>query len=299
MVESGQGEIRPVSFAGQRHPGLMVEVLRRSEVVDRVGPAFFVRPDRPSFDTLMLVERGLGRHGVDFEQVALLPGRLVRTRPGQVQSWDVSTDVDATLVLCRAVTPAAAAWLPGQGASADLSVDSLTTAEALIDSLRREQARFDGDPASTRLMTALYEALEALFDRSRATSSDTPLPDAYVAFRAAIEDGLGARHHVRDYARAIGYSERTIARACLRVTGRSAKAVLDQRITLEAQRLLAHTDRTAGAIAAELGFTDATTFHKFFVRNTGTRPARFREVNRRGEQAPAGDSRPPLPRDRR
>ncbi|MEU0515001.1 helix-turn-helix domain-containing protein [Amycolatopsis sp. NPDC006125] len=51
----------------------------------------------------------------------------------------------------------------------------------------------------------------------------------------------------------------------------SAKRFLDERIALEARRL-ATTDTTVAAPAAQLGFTEATNFVKFYRRLTGTTP---------------------------
>lgn len=279
MVDSGHTQIRPIGFEDADGVGLPVEVVTRSALFERVGLEWFSRPDRPSFDVLILVHEGGGFHGVDFEHIPLVPGRVVRVRPGQVQSWDIRSAVDATLVLSSATPRVSTPHVQPQ-ASCDLGRDSLATATALIDALRTEQRRFDGADGSVRLMTTLFEALDAVFERALASSSTSQLPDPYLQFRSAIDEGIGTSRNVRDFARTIGYSERTISRACQRATGLSAKGVLDQRLVLEAQRLLAHTDQPASAIARQLGFTEATNFAKFFQRNTGLRPTEFRATTR-------------------
>ncbi|MEU0945448.1 helix-turn-helix domain-containing protein [Streptomyces canus] len=55
-------------------------------------------------------------------------------------------------------------------------------------------------------------------------------------------------------------------------TDLSAKDYPDQRLALEARRLLAHGTEPAATIAAHLGFTSATHFGKFFHRHTGRTP---------------------------
>ena len=107
MVNSGHDRIAPVAFASERQPGLSVEVVRRRDLFERLGPEVLGRPERPSFDILMLVESGRGTHTIDFERITLVPARLVRVASGQVQSWDLRCDVDATL----ASLPAAI-WVP-------------------------------------------------------------------------------------------------------------------------------------------------------------------------------------------
>ncbi|AXE83709.1 Exoenzyme S synthesis regulatory protein ExsA [Streptomyces sp. Go-475] len=56
----------------------------------------------------------------------------------------------------------------------------------------------------------------------------------------------------------------------------SAKKYIDERVLLEAERLLPHTDRAAKDVAAELGFADPSDFTKFFRLRTGTTPGEFR-----------------------
>ncbi|WP_425282067.1 helix-turn-helix domain-containing protein [Streptomyces albofaciens] len=68
---------------------------------------------------------------------------------------------------------------------------------------------------------------------------------------------------------------RTLTRATRAVTGTGAKSFLDQRILLEAKRLLAHTDLPVGSCAHRLGFRDTGNFTTFFRRQTGLAPHRM------------------------
>lgn len=277
MVESGQPRIVPVEFASRRHEDLPVEVLERGEILGRVAPARLARPERLSFHEMMLMHSDGGTHTVDFETVPARRGRLLWIRPGQVQAWDFSSDFEATLVLSRPSAPATGPWFPGDRAYRDLDDDSLVLADALIEGVARQQASFVGSGSERRLMVALFDAIAALFDRADSEPYETRLPLAYVAFREAIETDLAASHDVTFYAEKLGYSARTLSRACQLATGQTAKEVLIDRLVLEAKRLLVHTDLTAATIATELGFSEPTNFGKFFSRNAGISPARFRE----------------------
>jgi len=84
------------------------------------------------------------------------------------------------------------------------------------------------------------------------------------------------RHTVAAYARSLGYSPRTLERACLSATRRTAKEHISARVVLEAKRLLAYTDLSAASIGRRLGFTEPTNFVKFFRRETGVTPGAFR-----------------------
>jgi AraC family transcriptional regulator, transcriptional activator of pobA len=54
------------------------------------------------------------------------------------------------------------------------------------------------------------------------------------------------------------------------------KQLIDERVCLEAQRLLVHTRWPLTRICAELGFCEPTNFVKFFRRTTGQTPEQFR-----------------------
>jgi AraC-like DNA-binding protein len=106
-------------------------------------------------------------------------------------------------------------------------------------------------------------------------------------FRAEIDRRFASTRQVDDYATALGCSVRTLTRASLAVTGRTAKQLVDERVALEAKRLLAQSDFTVAEIGARLGFSEATNFGRFFGRTVGTSPGQFRADSRRAAAEPA------------
>jgi AraC-like DNA-binding protein len=110
----------------------------------------------------------------------------------------------------------------------------------------------------------------------------TPYADVYARLHAELERSFAATRRANEYAQRLGYSVKTLTRACHAMTGTSIKQVIDARVVLEAQRRLAHTEEPIEALAAQLGFSEATNFAKFFQRHTGQTPGRFRAaVSRR------------------
>jgi AraC-like DNA-binding protein len=88
---------------------------------------------------------------------------------------------------------------------------------------------------------------------------------------------------------------RTLTRACLAVTGRSAKQVIDERVALQASRLLAATDEPIARIGRRLGFPEPTNFGRFFTREVGVSPGAFRAT--REQPLPVRMVRPRPPAD--
>ncbi len=269
-------KIIQVDFSGQKSGGLPVEVVDRSDLMNWLRHDHPGLPERNSFFVMMLARDGVGSHLIDFQTIPVQPGRLILIQPDQVQLWDVDASFEASVVLARPEVALARRWFPGDVAYRDLGPDALESANSLIDTIRREQCRSSGGKPSARFLSALFVALLALFDHGCSESGDDPLPEPYLAFRAAVEANVGMSRSVRDYVADLGFSERTVTRACQRVTGRSAKALLDDRLILEAKRLLAHTNEPAAAIAAQLGFSESTNFSKFFARHVGQLLSAFR-----------------------
>ncbi|WP_170288325.1 helix-turn-helix domain-containing protein [Marilutibacter maris] len=78
----------------------------------------------------------------------------------------------------------------------------------------------------------------------------------------------------------MGCTQKSLNRATWDVAGLGAKGFIARRITLDAKRLLACTDRPIYQVAENLGFDEATNFANFFRKNVGESPTEFREAHR-------------------
>jgi IS605 OrfB family transposase len=79
-----------------------------------------------------------------------------------------------------------------------------------------------------------------------------------------------------------GRQFRRIGRATREATGRSAKQYIDDRVVLEAKRLLARAGITVAECARRAGFDDPANFSKFFRARTGLTPGAFAARTRQG-----------------
>ncbi len=66
-------------------------------------------------------------------------------------------------------------------------------------------------------------------------------------------------------------------RACKAIAGKSIGDLIQDRLMLEAQRMLIYSSAPVSLIAYELGFSDPAYFSRFFKRRVGTAPSTFRE----------------------
>lgn len=287
MMKAAQSGVadRPldVAFQPSQHPLLPVEVLTRAEVRDKAGPTEMRSRQRVHFHVLVVCFRGEGVHHVDFESVNMEPGTLLHIHPGQVQEYQFEPDFDAHMIvyrpdLHRTFIPGQE-WFPGSDVATrwNLLPNNCDLARDSVQELRAEQERFDGSPASVVLMESLLSTLLArLHLLVHMPAPATQLPEPYVSFRRYLEEHLRSRPTVTACASALGYSTRTLDRACQQAVGQTAKVVLDERIAFEIRRLLTHTDVTITRIGSAFGFADASSFSKFVQRHLGASPTEVR-----------------------
>lgn len=264
-----------------------VEVLDFAGLRSMDAPRRRVRPQRPDFHVFALVGSGIGAHEADFHSYRLGGGSAVWIRPGMVHRWSDIDDCDGPLILFRpgflsgftaAEVTAPACW--------QLDRQRLSLALLAAEHLGHEHSAAVRTPrlASPALLAHLLAALllralpgtPAAPEATDSAGSGGRHAEVFRAYRAAVEEHFTDWHHVADYARALGYDVRTLTRATRAATGTGAKAFLDQRILLEAKRLLAHTGLPVSGCARRLGFPDAGNFTTFFRRQARTPPAAWR-----------------------
>lgn len=95
-------------------------------------------------------------------------------------------------------------------------------------------------------------------------------------FNLLVEDHYKKEHSVRFYADQVNRSPKTLSNLFALYNEKSPLTVIQERILLEAKRLLMFTDKSAKEIAFELGFEDAAYFSTFFKKNTESSPSDFR-----------------------
>ncbi|MEU2925921.1 helix-turn-helix transcriptional regulator [Streptomyces sp. NPDC007251] len=243
-------------------------------------------PLRPSFHQLIGARDRPLLMAVDFVEYALRPGSWLWIRPGQVQRFGPDLRVaDGVVVLFEAgfLPPAtvAAAHMDPPYEQRPLTPEG-PDAEGVrraLDHLRYEYGQLASLPLQTHaeVLRALLSVLVMRLAQARGPAPRPAAPsEVFRRFHAAVERDHAVTRRVEDYAAALGYSPRTLTRAASAATGRTAKQYIDDRVLLEAKRLLRHSGLAAKEVADRLGFVDASDFTKFFRLRTGVTPGAFR-----------------------
>lgn len=258
--------------------------MSRSELHRRVSADELSSRQRVAFHQIIVCYEGEGVHHVDYEPVSFKTGTLLHVHPGQVQEFQFSPKFEAHIVAYRAdlhrtLIPGLE-WFPGSDVPTkwDLQPTDCEFARGSIQELITEQEAFDGSPAYVVLLESLLTAFLARLQLLVAEPTTvTKLPEPYVRFRRVIEDHLRERLTVTTYAKNLGYSTRTLDRACQTAAGKTAKEILDERTVFEIRRLITHTDLPITQIGSGFGFIDSSAFSKFVQRHLGDSPTNIRD----------------------
>lgn len=290
---STTAQVRDTHFDNARLADIGVEVLSLDALRSRVSADRLAEAERVDFLFVLLISEGTCEHLIDFQPVRLAPGSVVVVRPGQVQQWRMHPGVQGLLCLVDTRLAQLAASALADPAFQLLQVDEWPAAfvlsaedqrdgEALTRVLERQLSRDRVDDVSARLARELFLSLMVLLSRAAriAAPARTAQERLFQRLQRDLDASVSTRPTVEAIARRLRVSPSTLSRVCRARTGASAKAFIDRRTALEAQRLLVHTGATTTAIGDTLGFSEPTNFLKFFKRVVGMTPDAFRRLHR-------------------
>ncbi|MEM9518521.1 MAG: AraC family transcriptional regulator [Actinomycetota bacterium] len=276
----------PTPIAGfnpQAHPLLPVEAIPRAELRHQQLRQRLAGPHRHDFHQLIVCHGGEGMHVVDQQPIEMRRGRVLHVHPGQVHEYRFEPDFEAWVVVYRdglpQAVPPGGEWFPGSTAPVrwDFVDDEFDAILCDVKSIADEQDRFDGSVGAVMLIESLLATLFARVHRHDGVAADSSTyNETFVRYRRLVEEHFRHRPTVAWCARELGYSVRTLDRACHSAVGQSAKAVLDDRVALDIRRLLVHTDASVTNVGAAFDFHSASSFTKFVNRHLGASPSAIR-----------------------
>lgn len=252
-----------------------VEVLDRVALFERIPPSLLAQPERLDFHLLIVCHGGQGKHTVDGITVALSRGTVLHVQPGQIHQWSALATYGAWLVLAQRLPSGTSPHALGPRRR-QLSEQHLTRVRPLLEFARHP-------PVPPKAPATQARALgDLLAINLELTAPDLPLQGPYAKVYGAFQRDLAAHPDVRDSvlvrARRLGYSARTLSRACQAMAKRTAKQHADWYLAAEARRLLAAPGASVTAVGATLGFGEPTNFAKFVRRVTGRVPSAWQRA---------------------
>lgn len=249
-------------------------------------PEFFQQLKGMETDTMHLhgfyeiiwFQKGSGTHYVDFNQYAIAPGTIIFISPGQIHSFDTKHDQEGyVLKICAEL------FDDFVSLSCVTVQDKDSAALEMLIGAMQEELKKEDSLGHREALHALVKLFVIMVRRSYAEiNPSAPNPHkvsykAFLNFRKLIEENYCRLHTVKDYASLLNVSSKTLTLYVNECSKYSPLELINNRITLEAKRLLRYSVLSVKEIAFRLGFEDPSYFAKFFKRLVKQSPADYRE----------------------
>lgn len=282
---SSPAAIRYVPLAGKGGLPVMVMPIRNRTT----SPGETFRPHRHDFQEVIWVHSGAGVHSIDGREGELRGPCVALIARGQVHAFREMRALNGHAVaftedLLGSTPTGRLGRLLFNYSQGDrtypVAPEVQADAEVLLTLAEREYGRAeDGDDFA--LLRPLTEALLVLVRRAVAAHLDAgEIHEVGLVqrFLEVLERDFARHHEVGHYAGSLNVSAKHLSRATNAALGRSAKGLIQDRVLLEARRLLSFTDLSVKEITARVGFADPFGFSRAFKAAVGQPPQEFRDT---------------------
>lgn len=128
-----------------------------------------------------------------------------------------------------------------------------------------------------QLLTLLVMILR-IANRGKSPDRARPGPQAELVarYREVVEEDFRVAHRIEHYAARLRISAPRLRAACQKAARTSPLKILNERVLLEAKRMLLYSNVTVSELAYSLGFDDPAYFSRVFRQHAGLPPHAFR-----------------------
>jgi AraC family transcriptional activator of pobA len=248
-------------------------------------------PHRASFYCIIWFEKGWPVHTVDFSAVVVQPDSFLFIRKDAVQFFDQLAPFKARVLIftdaffCKNESDNQFLQsnplfndFGSQKSSGNIKSNALMKE---VWMLMEKEAKQPTDVFQPGLLRNHLSSFVLLAGRERQQSGYEPVPqgthlDLLIAFKNELERAFKTERGVRYYAQKLFVSDKVLTHAVQITMGKTPKQLIDDRVMLEAKRLLVHGNDSAKIVGISLGFDEPTNFNKFFKKHSGKTTSEFR-----------------------
>lgn len=120
------------------------------------------------------------------------------------------------------------------------------------------------------LCTRIYK------DQNLVSNLRTQSIDTVREYNYLVEQHFKTKHTVKAYADLLFKSPKTLSNLFIKYGDTTPQQFIQNRLMLEARRMLTYTEKPISEIGFELGFSDLQSFSRFFSKQEGHSPQKFR-----------------------
>lgn len=262
-------------------------------MVDWGGPRKVIHtPHRHSFNELIFILEGGGRHEIDFYDYPLQTYSVHFVKSAQVHLIDRTDFAQGCSLLFSED------FLHNIRQNADLQQipffqipayplvqldkETFEQIKPILANIKTESATPEPQPRSSiELIRAYCQVLFLIIGKAYQALPQPPVQkpqDNLVhQFVQLIDLHFEEHLNLEQYALKLQLSANYLGELCKRQTGKTAHQLIQDRVLLEAKRLLCYSELSIKSIAYKLNFADTSYFSRFFKKHTHVSPAEYRQ----------------------
>ncbi|MCU4154489.1 helix-turn-helix domain-containing protein [Carboxylicivirga sp. A043] len=250
-----------------------------------------VVPHRAQFYHILWIEKGAGTHYIDFNPVKLEDHQIIFVPHNSVNLFDEEGIYEGKSIIftdnffCK--NPDDVRYLNTTMLYSDL-YDTAVLNKAHNSELKAVfnamEVEFDRQPDNMQygilhslLHIFLFQAEREMRQQGYEELKPCANLDYLILFKDLLEKNFHQERSVNKYARELSISDKQLHKATTTLLDKTPKQLIDERVLLEAKRLLVHSNQSIKEIAYELGYGEPTNFIKYFRKHTEATPSEFRE----------------------
>ena len=250
-----------------------------------VGNRRILKSHKHDFFMMLMFEYGEGTHTIDFQDYPIRNKEIHLLFPDQVHRWDIGPTAKATqLMLDRLFFERITPYLRFtktqymQHPTIALSEQAFECLSYEFNAIKVELAQENPlkellQARATVIASMISQEAERQFEDFKLFPTDPRI----TKFTNLIEAHFKTQKGIAFYAQQLHISANYLNVLCKKKLHSAASQVIQQRVVLEAKRLLQSTDLSIKEIAYELNFGDHAYFSNFFKSQTGITPTEFKE----------------------
>ncbi len=258
----------------------------------REFPEILTAVFRTGFYHIIWFTKGSPDFLVDFKPVTITPNTVLFLGKDTVQRFGENRDFEAKAILftdtffCK--TEVDATFLRSSMLFSDLlsvaKIQLNENASQFTDLLQlmQNETEQEKDVSQDPILKNLLHSFLLLSERERRKQSFIEIKkgielDHVLRFKDLLDANYRSLKKVSEYTDRLSITERQLNHATAKILDRSPKQMINERVMLEAKRLLVNTHDSVKEIGFKLGFEEPTNFTKYFRKHTEVSPVEFRD----------------------
>ncbi|NVO01538.1 MAG: AraC family transcriptional regulator [Bacteroidetes bacterium] len=282
-------EIKKVKFEA-KHP-LQIEVVELSVLTKKFSEAISF-PHRTNFYHVFLFENCNLTHIVDFNPIQIKPYTLLFIDKDRVHQFDYDSLYYGKVIIftdeffCNSNEDSkflkSTILFNDLTGEASFRIDKTTFSMFLkICDEINEELKMPVDNANQNILKNLLHNFLLFAEREKRRHGFVEMKkgadlDFTLGFKDCLEKNFKTAKNVRFYSEILNITEKRLWQSTTKILGKNPKEIIDERLILEAKRLLVYSSQSIKEIGLSLGFEESTNFIKYFRKHNNKAPTEFR-----------------------